>query len=159
MSLRVLPKHRKLVRAAARALRDDPKLTAPMAALVAGQPLPAVHEPALGPFRDQASALDFIRDRLVAFLKPEEIWFFGSRARGDHRPDSDFDILVVLPDEAPLDHRRAYEPVMASGLACDVVPCRRSDFMAERGEPGSISARAVTEGRQIYRKRKGRHER
>jgi predicted nucleotidyltransferase len=28
------------------------------------------------------------------------VWLFGSRARGDHRPDSDWDILVALPDNA-----------------------------------------------------------
>jgi predicted nucleotidyltransferase len=27
-----------------------------------------------------------------------EIWFYGSRARGDHRETSDWDILVMVPD-------------------------------------------------------------
>lgn len=27
-----------------------------------------------------------------------KVWLFGSRARGDHYPDSDFDILVVIKD-------------------------------------------------------------
>jgi len=30
------------------------------------------------------------------------VWLFGSRARGDHRPDSDVDLLVVLRAEADL---------------------------------------------------------
>lgn len=30
-----------------------------------------------------------------------EIWFFGSRARGIPRPDSDWDFFVVLSDDAP----------------------------------------------------------
>jgi predicted nucleotidyltransferase len=154
MSLRVAPKHRALVRRAARTLREQPRLAAPLAALLTGQAprQPSPPEPALGPFRDQAAALSFITDRLVAFLKPEEIWLFGSRARGDHRPDSDIDILVVLPDDAAPDHRRAYEPVMASGLACDVVPCRASDFRAEQRQSGTLSARAVGEGRLLYRR-------
>lgn len=25
-----------------------------------------------------------------------EVWFFGSRARGDYSPDSDYDVLIVL---------------------------------------------------------------
>ena len=29
-----------------------------------------------------------------------QVWLFGSRARGDHRPDSDVDLLVVLHTEA-----------------------------------------------------------
>ncbi|MDX2144325.1 MAG: nucleotidyltransferase domain-containing protein [Rhodospirillaceae bacterium] len=151
MSLRVAPKHRPLVRRAARALRDQPRLAAQLAGLLGGKP--AVLEPALGPFRDQEAALGFIRDRLVACLKPEEVWLFGSRARGNARPDSDFDILVVLPDDAQLDYQRVYEPLMASGLGCDVVPCRKSDFRAEALEPGTMSARVVTEGRLLYRRR------
>lgn len=36
-----------------------------------------------------------------AELQAVEIWIFGSRARGDHHPDSDWDILVVTRDDAP----------------------------------------------------------
>ena len=32
-----------------------------------------------------------------------EITLFGSRARRDHRPDSDYDILCLLPDDLPRD--------------------------------------------------------
>lgn len=41
-----------------------------------------------------------ITERLVAWAKPHNsviaIWLFGSRARGDHRQDSDFDIALEL---------------------------------------------------------------
>jgi len=30
---------------------------------------------------------------------PEMIVLYGSRARGDHRPDSDYDLLVVLTEK------------------------------------------------------------
>ena len=39
--------------------------------------------------------------RLVERLNPEAIWLFGSRAEGRARPDSDYDLLVVVPDGAP----------------------------------------------------------
>src|ERR1043166_98152 len=39
--------------------------------------------------------------RLInARLHPVDVWLFGSRARGDHHSDSDWDLLAVLPDEA-----------------------------------------------------------
>lgn len=47
---------------------------------------------------------DFL-DRIEA-VRPmiERLVLFGSRARGDHRPDSDYDLLVVAPrDPAVLD--------------------------------------------------------
>ena len=33
--------------------------------------------------------------RLQRVLHPQVVILFGSRARGDHRPDSDYDLLVV----------------------------------------------------------------
>ena len=39
--------------------------------------------------------------RLVDYYQPERIYLIGSTARGEHRPDSDLDFVVVLPDDAP----------------------------------------------------------
>jgi len=36
--------------------------------------------------------------RIRKALRPDRVILFGSRARGDHRPDSDFDLLVVSRD-------------------------------------------------------------
>jgi uncharacterized protein len=51
------------------------------------------------------------------------LYLFGSRARGDFRPDSDADVAVVLEDgdwtpwvERWALHRLAYEPSLNSGL-------------------------------------------
>ena len=49
-----------------------------------------------------ATAYGPIVTRMVALIadefEPERIVLFGSRARGDARPDSDVDLLVVMPD-------------------------------------------------------------
>ena len=53
--------------------------------------------------------LDAAVQRLVAALAPEEIILFGSQARGTARPDSDADLLAVLPasaDAVPVEERR-----------------------------------------------------
>lgn len=31
-----------------------------------------------------------------------QVWLFGSRATGTHRPDSDIDLLAVLHEEGPI---------------------------------------------------------
>ena len=38
--------------------------------------------------------------RIVAAYEPERVYLFGSYARGDAGPDSDYDILVVVPGSA-----------------------------------------------------------
>lgn len=53
-------------------------------------------------------------DRVTATLQPVEIWLFGSRARGDDEPDSDWDLLAVLPDDAACD---LMDPVVAWEIA------------------------------------------
>ena len=45
--------------------------------------------------------VDEVVRRLVEHYQPERIYLFGSSARGDARPESDLDFLVVLPDETP----------------------------------------------------------
>jgi predicted nucleotidyltransferase len=47
-------------------------------------------------------------ERIAAAFRPEKIILFGSRAYGEPRPDSDSDVLVLLPFEgSPL--RKAVE--------------------------------------------------
>ena len=52
------------------------------------------------------SVLAEIARRLVEAYRPERIYLFGSVARGEAGPDSDYDIMVIVPDDAPLKHRR-----------------------------------------------------
>jgi len=151
-SVRAAPEHREILQAAAEFLRDGDAES-----LRAWLSDPTTRP--VGPFRDEASAVAFLRDRLALRLRPLEIWLFGSRARGDARIDSDFDLLVVLSDDASdrdLDPRAVAEPVVACGLGVDVVACRRSDFERERVEPGTLAHRVATEGRIIHRSRAAR---
>lgn len=48
--------------------------------------------------RDRALRL-FIEKVQRLSKPPEMIVLYGSRARGDHRPDSDYDLLVVLSEK------------------------------------------------------------
>ena len=62
--------------------------------------------------------------RLVPAYPPERVYLFGSRARGETGPDGDYDILLVVPDDAPPERRRArlaYEVLRGTGVAADVL--------------------------------------
>jgi len=53
---------------------------------------------------DEIDALSAAVSSLRRDLGPDtQISLFGSRARRDHRPDSDYDILCVIPDGLPRD--------------------------------------------------------
>src|SRR5206468_604697 len=45
--------------------------------------------------------------RLVEAYHPERVYLFGSHARGEAGPDSDYDLMVVVPDNAPASLRRS----------------------------------------------------
>jgi hypothetical protein len=51
--------------------------------------------------------LDEVLRRLVDAYRPETIYLFGSYARGDAGPDSDYDIMVIVPDDAAPERRRS----------------------------------------------------
>ena len=95
-------------------------------------------------------------ERIVARLNPEEIWLFGSRAEGRARPDSDYDLLAVLSDDAPesaLDLVRAWELTCGLGVAVDLVPCTKSTFEEEKDDIGTLARAAYRRGKRIYERR------
>jgi predicted nucleotidyltransferase len=99
------------------------------------------------------SALAEAVRRLVAAYQPERIYLFGSVARGDADEHSDYDLLVVVPDDAPLEHRRsrlAYEALHGTGTAADVLVCTRSYFDDRRSLKASLPGTVLREGRLLH---------
>jgi predicted nucleotidyltransferase len=102
------------------------------------------------------STLEPLVDRIVAKLGPEEIWLFGSRAEGRARPDSDYDLLVVLPDGSPepnLDIVSVWTLVRGLDVPADIVPCTRAEFEEEKHEIDTLARAAFLRGRRIYERR------
>jgi len=106
-----------------------------------------------GRFGSADAALDHVVSCLVRGLDPLAIYLFGSRARGDARPDSDFDLLVVLPDEAgdlTDDYDYVAAPLIDSGIGCDVVPVSQHCFQENRDDPTTLTFQSVHHGRKLY---------
>jgi hypothetical protein len=109
-----------------------------------------------GRFPTVSEALDWLVQRLVEEFDPAAIWLFGSRARGDARPDSDFDLLVVAKPEGAFgseDYELLYASTNGSGVACDIVPCSMSDFEEGARLNTSFVRAILNEGRKIYESR------
>lgn len=91
--------------------------------------------------------------RIIEAMRPEQIWLFGSRARGGARPTSDWDLLVVVSDDATddeLDLMHAWQTVRDLRIPADVIPVRRSEFEEARDHAGTLVRAVVGEGVQIY---------
>ncbi len=97
--------------------------------------------------------LDEVLRRSVEAYAPETIYLFGSVARGDAGPDSDYDLLVVVPDGAPRERRSsrlAYEALCGTGIAADVIVCTRSYFEERRRLRASLPGTVLREGKLLY---------
>jgi predicted nucleotidyltransferase len=91
--------------------------------------------------------------RLADAYRPERIFLFGSHARGERGPDSDYDLLVVVPDDVPADRRRsrlAYEVLRGTGAAADVLVWTRDAFDSRLPLRASLPATVMAEGRLVY---------
>lgn len=87
--------------------------------------------------------------RLVEAYSPERIYLFGSVARGEAGPDSDYDIMVIVPDDEPperLRSRLAYRALRGTGTAADVVVWPRSSFERRARVAASLPATVSREG-------------
>jgi len=91
-------------------------------------------------------------DRIVRKFNPLKVILFGSRARGEPRPDSDVDLLVVLPEiedkrGAAVEIRRALRDLPVSKDIVVATP----DEIARRGNlVGSVLRPALREGKVLF---------
>jgi predicted nucleotidyltransferase len=91
--------------------------------------------------------------RLIPAYQPERVYLFGSRARGEVGPNSDYDLLLVVPDDAPPERRRsrlAYQVLRGTGVAADVLVCTRTWFKRREGLKASLPGTVIREGRLLH---------
>lgn len=91
--------------------------------------------------------------RLVSALSPERIYLFGSQARGDAGPDSDYDFLVVVRTSTLPRYRRdqaAFEALVGVGVAKDVLVLTHEEFERQRTVVCSLPATVEREGVLLY---------
>ena len=97
--------------------------------------------------------LDEILRRLIATYSPERIYLFGSAARNEQTYDSDYDLLVIVPDDTPPEQRssgRAYEALWGLEVSTDVLVWTASAFKARLHLKASLPATVIREGRLLH---------
>jgi predicted nucleotidyltransferase len=113
---------------------------------------PSAHTTAVSA-RIEDPVLAEIVSRLVGIYRPERIYLFGSRARGAARRDSDYDLMLVMPDETPparLRSAAAYTALWGMRASVDVLVWTRTAFDERLHLRASLPSTVAREGRLIY---------
>ena len=94
---------------------------------------------------------DIVR-RIVETAQPEKIILFGSRARGDARPDSDIDLLVIQESTEPGYRRDAALYLALAGLNApvDVLTYTPEEIRDWSAVPQAFITTAIREGKVVY---------
>lgn len=93
--------------------------------------------------------LETLLARIDTHCHPEQIWLFGSRARGDATAESDWDLLVVAPDDAAdesLAPLAAWTLQKGSGVRADVLFCKSHEFRDDLGTVNTLANAVASEG-------------
>jgi predicted nucleotidyltransferase len=91
-------------------------------------------------------------ERIVREFGPEKIILFGSHARGDAGPDSDVDLLVVMPVSGSV-RRKAVEIGVALHdirTPKDIIVTTPEEFDWRKDAIGTIERPAWREGKLLY---------
>jgi len=91
--------------------------------------------------------------RIVSAYHPDKIYLFGSTARAEAGPDSDYDLMITIPDDAPEELRRcdaAYRAVRDLDRSGDFLVWTRTAFLSRARVPSSLPATVLREGVLLY---------
>lgn len=90
--------------------------------------------------------------RIVRQAHPQRVILFGSRARGDARPESDLDLLVVAEDCRPRAARASelYSVLSNIPIPMDILVYRPDEIIEWSNVPQAFVTTAVREGMLLY---------
>lgn len=99
---------------------------------------------------EQAIAL--MVDRLVERFGPDQIILFGSQARGTASPDSDVDLLVIMPVSGSKRARQLELRMALHDIAVpkDIILATPDEVARRRDIVGTIIRPALREGKVLY---------
>jgi uncharacterized protein len=101
---------------------------------------------------DEATTLDFITRRLSSRREVRRILLFGSRARGDARAASDFDLCIIV--DGVDDERTLYVELMrdiaSADWSIDLLIMTEEDFARKLEEDWSLLRDLERDGKVLY---------
>jgi HEPN domain-containing protein len=103
-----------------------------------------------------AAHVDPTLEQIVAELtrvsRPELVLLYGSRARGEPRPDSDYDLVLVFGDDADLERERraCCDALRHHAISADILARTTSQYRRHQHDPGFIDWLVAREGRVLF---------
>jgi predicted nucleotidyltransferase len=97
-------------------------------------------------------------DLIIESWEPEQIWLFGSRAKGSPREDSDWDLLVITPNESnqteDLREKEAWGFRRKTRINADILFCSAHEFEIYSSVPNTLTFEVAQTGVLIYDSRR-----
>ena len=99
-----------------------------------------------------AELVDEMVRRIVRAISPRKVILFGSRARDDAHPRSDFDLLVISESSEPRYRRSAplYTVLADLPAEMDVMVYTPEEVSQWRAVPQAFVTTAIREGNVLY---------
>ncbi|MFB0525726.1 MAG: nucleotidyltransferase domain-containing protein [Phycisphaerae bacterium] len=99
-----------------------------------------------------SKVIESLTRSIVEAVHPLKITLFGSHAQGKANPDSDIDVLVVMPEGV---HRRKtaqllYRKIKGLGVPFDILVATPSDLEKHKDNIGLIYRTVLQQGKEIY---------
>jgi len=99
-----------------------------------------------------AGIIEEVVRRVVQVADPASVILFGSRARGDAHPDSDFDLLVVRESDQPRHERSApiYTALADMPVEVEVMVYTPAEIEEWQQVSQAFVTTAIREGKVLY---------
>lgn len=106
----------------------------------------------------QNTEIQKLVDQIVELVNPLQIILFGSYARGDPSPDSDIDVMVVMPDGTHCRKTMGYLYCKITGVKIDydIVVATPEIMQKHKDNIGLIYYYALKDSKVIYDREKAK---
>jgi len=100
--------------------------------------------------------LDEMVQAIVQEIDPEQIYLFGSHARGTARPDSDVDLLIIASESFGAGHsrfqkiNRIYQALSSFRVSTDVLLYASEEFAKWQHSRNHVVGRCYRAGKLLY---------
>jgi len=99
-----------------------------------------------------SKTIDNLIERIVDAVHPIRIILFGSAARGEMGPNSDIDVMVVVPDGTHRSNtvRYLYKQIFGFGFPVDILVVTPGVLEQHKDNIGLIYRSVLAEGKEVY---------